>query len=160
MNWWVFVKCEPKSSQLKNQRLKFSLCVLNLFKQRVSQFELNYWNKWTFPRCSNLLRCTCKYLKSQYFTFDFSTSNQKTPLINKLLKTLHRSCWLICKQTHSRWGSAEMVLMGLSLWEWTVYWDDSGKTSLSCSLIYVSHDNSCQGLATLEGCTFYLKAWG
>ncbi len=22
-------------------------------------FELNYWNKWTFPRHSNLLRCTC-----------------------------------------------------------------------------------------------------
>ncbi len=28
-------------------------------KERVSQFELNYWNKWTFPRHSNLLRCTC-----------------------------------------------------------------------------------------------------
>ncbi len=26
---------------------------------QVSQFELNYWNKWTFPRHSNLLRCTC-----------------------------------------------------------------------------------------------------
>ncbi len=25
----------------------------------VSQFELNYWNKWTFPWHSNLLRCTC-----------------------------------------------------------------------------------------------------
>ncbi len=38
----------------------FSLCALNLFNTRVSQFELNYWNKWTFPRHSNLLRCTCK----------------------------------------------------------------------------------------------------
>ncbi len=37
----------------------FSLCALNLFKFRVSQFELNYWNKWTFPWHSNLLRCTC-----------------------------------------------------------------------------------------------------
>ncbi len=37
----------------------FSLCALNLFNTRVSQFELNYWNKWTFPRHSNLLRCTC-----------------------------------------------------------------------------------------------------
>ncbi len=33
----------------------FSLCALNLFNTRVSQFELNYWNKWTFF----LLRCTC-----------------------------------------------------------------------------------------------------
>ncbi len=37
----------------------FSLCAFNLFNTRVSQFELNYWNKWTFPRHSNLLRCTC-----------------------------------------------------------------------------------------------------
>ncbi len=26
----------------------FSLYALNLFNTRVSQFELNYWNKWTF----------------------------------------------------------------------------------------------------------------
>ncbi len=38
----------------------FSLCALNLFNTQVSQFELNYWNKWTFPRHSNL-RCTCIY---------------------------------------------------------------------------------------------------
>ncbi len=37
----------------------FCLCALNLFNTRVSQFELNYWNKWTCPRHSNLLRCTC-----------------------------------------------------------------------------------------------------
>ncbi len=37
----------------------FSLCALCLFNIRVSQFVLNYWNKWTFPRHSNLLRCTC-----------------------------------------------------------------------------------------------------
>ncbi len=37
----------------------FSLCALNLFKTRVSQFELNYWNKLTFPWHSSLLRCTC-----------------------------------------------------------------------------------------------------
>ncbi len=35
-----------------------SLCALNLFNSQVSQFELNYWNKGTFPRHSNLLRCT------------------------------------------------------------------------------------------------------
>ncbi len=63
MNWWVFVKCEPKSSQLKkNKDLNyFSLCALNLFNTRVSQFKLNYWNKWTFPRHSNLLRCHCTH---------------------------------------------------------------------------------------------------
>ncbi len=37
----------------------FSLCALNLFNTRVSQFQLNYWNKLTFPRHFNLLRCTC-----------------------------------------------------------------------------------------------------
>ncbi len=37
----------------------FSLCAFNLFNTWVSQFELNYWNKWTFPQHSNLLRCTC-----------------------------------------------------------------------------------------------------
>ncbi len=37
----------------------FSLCALNLFNTQVSQFELNNWNKWTFPQHSNLLRCTC-----------------------------------------------------------------------------------------------------
>ncbi len=37
----------------------FSLCALNLFNTQVSQFELNYWNKWTCPRHYNLLRCTC-----------------------------------------------------------------------------------------------------
>ncbi len=62
VNWWVFVKCEPKSSQLKEPKTLnyFSLCALNLFNTQVSQFELNYWNKWTFPRHYNLLRCTCK----------------------------------------------------------------------------------------------------
>ncbi len=37
-----------------------SLCALDLFNTRVSQFELNYWNKLTFPQHSNLLRGTCK----------------------------------------------------------------------------------------------------
>ncbi len=37
----------------------FSLCALNLFNTQVSQFELNYWNKWTFPQHSNLLRSSC-----------------------------------------------------------------------------------------------------
>ncbi len=37
----------------------FSLCALDLFNKRVSQLQLNYWNKLTFPWHSNLLRCTC-----------------------------------------------------------------------------------------------------
>ncbi len=37
----------------------FSLCAFNLFNTRVSQFELKYWNKLTFPRHSNLLIYTC-----------------------------------------------------------------------------------------------------
>ncbi len=37
----------------------FSQCALNVFNTRVSQFDINYWNKWIFPRHSNLLRCTC-----------------------------------------------------------------------------------------------------
>ncbi len=41
--------------------LNYSLCALNLFNTRVSQFLLNYWNKLTFPRHSNLLRCTCMW---------------------------------------------------------------------------------------------------
>ncbi len=45
----------------------FSLCALNLFNTQVSQFELNYWNRWTFPQHSNLLRCTCLC----YFLFYF-----------------------------------------------------------------------------------------
>ncbi len=28
-----------------------------------AEFELNYWNKWTFPQHSNLLRCTCTMFK-------------------------------------------------------------------------------------------------
>ncbi len=40
----------------------FSLCALNLFNAQVLQFELNYWNKSTFPQQSNLLRYTCRYI--------------------------------------------------------------------------------------------------
>ncbi len=64
--WWVFQRLMLKSITrhiLTIKRTKdlnyFSLCALNLFNTRVSQFELNYWNKCIFPRHSNLLRCTC-----------------------------------------------------------------------------------------------------
>ncbi len=40
----------------------FSLCAFNLLNTRISQFELNYWNKYTFPQHSNLLKCSCTSL--------------------------------------------------------------------------------------------------
>ncbi len=42
----------------------FSLCALDLFNTQVSQFELNYVNKLTFPQHSNLLRCTCIFIET------------------------------------------------------------------------------------------------
>ncbi len=67
--WSILICCELGGFLLNvslNHHIKrtkdlnyFSLCALNLFNTRVSQFELNYWNKWTFPRHSNLLRYTC-----------------------------------------------------------------------------------------------------
>ncbi len=63
--WWIGGFVLNVSLNITIKRTKdlnyFSLCALNLFNTRVSQFELNYWNKWTFPRHSNLLRCTCIY---------------------------------------------------------------------------------------------------
>ncbi len=55
-----FCKMWAKISTIKRTKdlNYFSLCSLNLFNTRVSQFELNYWNKWTFPWHSNILRCT------------------------------------------------------------------------------------------------------
>ncbi len=47
----------------------FSLCTFNLFNTRVSQFELNYWNKLTFPQHSNLLRCKCQTVHSSSYVF-------------------------------------------------------------------------------------------
>ncbi len=61
---WTLPGFKPTTSDYKSNALSirpwlpqdlnyFSLCALNLFNTRVSQFELNYWNKWTFPRHSN-----------------------------------------------------------------------------------------------------------
>ncbi len=59
---WIggFVKREPKIITIKRTKdikLLQSECIE--FNAQVSQFELNYWNKLTFPWHSNLLRCTC-----------------------------------------------------------------------------------------------------
>ncbi len=66
----------------------FSLCALNLFNTRVSQFELNYWNKWTFPWHSNLLRCTCIMPGCDHL------QNSLVSFLNKLQrKTVERDGW-------------------------------------------------------------------
>ncbi len=53
-----------------------------IFDRFFSQFELNYWNKWTFPQHSNLLRCTCISIKHFFgggeCTALFSTVNTTT----------------------------------------------------------------------------------
>ncbi len=62
--------CEMWAKIITIKRTKdlnyFSLCALNLFNTRVSQFELNYLNKWTFPRHSTLMRCTCTWRKKWF----------------------------------------------------------------------------------------------
>ncbi len=59
---WIgvfFVKCVKIITIKRTKDLKyFSLCAFNLFNTQVSQFEFNYWNKWTFPWHSYLLRST------------------------------------------------------------------------------------------------------
>ncbi len=123
MNWWVFVKCEPKSSQLKEPKTNyFSLCALNLFNIRVSQFELNYWNKWTFPRHSNLLRCTCIcmyiYIYIYIFFFcsllfwseeiDICIANQRK---NRYLSRWAKSSCSLRTKTRCSWGLLSKALL-------------------------------------------------
>ncbi len=57
-NFWF-----PEEYKLCGTFFDTAKCQWN-FNTRVSQFELNYWNKRTFPRHSNLLRCTWKKLCS------------------------------------------------------------------------------------------------
>ncbi len=76
-----FCLSEPKSSQLKK-----SVCIE--FNTRVSQFELNYWNKLTFPWHSNLLRCICIHMDMKR-----NTSSQRRDY-NALLKILR---WCVLK---------------------------------------------------------------
>ncbi len=60
----------------------FSLCAFNLFNTQVSQFELNSWNKWTFPSYSNLLRCTCisHNIRENFWNIDKILCSQKSNL--------------------------------------------------------------------------------
>ncbi len=68
LRWWiggVLLNVSQNHHNKKNQRLFY------IFNTRVSQFELNYCSKWTFPRHSNLLRCTCILCKQNiYFECD------------------------------------------------------------------------------------------
>ncbi len=72
----------------------FSLCALNLFNTRVSQFVLDYWNKLTFPQHSNLLRCTSKWALAHrwrfwtMFTFGFLFAWQSFSCICRLYSGL------------------------------------------------------------------------
>ncbi len=59
----------------------FSLCALHLFNTRVSQYELNYWNKWTFPRHSNLFRCTCRALLVSRWSSACGHSTERSRII-------------------------------------------------------------------------------
>ncbi len=54
----------------------FSLCAFNLFNTRVSQFELNYWNKWTFPRHIYIYIYIYIYMKSSFPKCDKRQKNK------------------------------------------------------------------------------------
>ncbi len=82
----------------------FSLCALNLFNTRVSQFELNYWNKWTFPQHSNLLRCTCR----PHMSSDTSTAGLW--FILHSLNRLVYSLWSLCVICVRGSGSPPQIL--------------------------------------------------
>ncbi len=85
----------------------FSLWAFNLFNTQVSQFELNYWNKWTFPRHSNLLRCTCIWLNNPEIdlikqkSFKKITDHLQQPYNNK---QKIKKIVLVKKQTDDKFG--------------------------------------------------------
>ncbi len=85
----------------------FSLCALNLFNTRVSQFELNYWNKWTFPRHANLLRCTCinTYTYQGFYCIKIFSELVFVPAklyLMWFMSDVNYCC--ACDSTHVNWG--------------------------------------------------------
>ncbi len=103
----------------------FSLCAFNLFNTRVSQFELNYWNKWTFPRHSNLLRCTCIHtymcvcMKLQQVTTTAMVKNDhlKPPVgLSGLNYTIH---WHIHTQINDVMCVLSIILSVSALVSWS-----------------------------------------
>ncbi len=96
----------------------FSLCALHLFNTQVSQFELNYWNKWTFPRHSNLLRCTCTRRKGSYCHEDNTRGELKQLQhternMKKLIKECSCALWSWCTSMQKRaiWRKKESSLL-------------------------------------------------
>ncbi len=104
----------------------FSLCSVNLFNTQVSQFELNSWNKWTFPRHSNLLRCTCMCQQWHFIMVPLLCWSKKiTTLhqnIKKVVKNLSR--YIIYFQlnhyilTHLWIGISYLKVLVLLLSQW------------------------------------------
>ncbi len=73
----------------------FSLCALHLFNTQISQFELNYWNKGTFPRHSNLLRCTSSLWIQKCFQTVYSLHPKLSQCCSSLgLLNLKMLAWL------------------------------------------------------------------
>ncbi len=79
MNWWVFVKYEPKSSQSRTKDLNyFSLCVLDLIHEFHNWNLINEINElshdiliyWDAPVC------VCVYI----YIYTVGTESIQTPL--------------------------------------------------------------------------------
>ncbi len=118
---------------------------VRLFNKRVSQFELNYWNKWTFPRHYNLLRCTCIFYKN--------CSGTLTEPLQKLIDNR------LCDQAKSAWKAkakkkildTNTVLGSLFLSMCVLIWVSKG--SWSCHLRDLSvwlKQTTARGLRALE----------
>ncbi len=123
----------------------FSLCVLNLFNTRVPQFELNYWNKWTFPRYSNLLRCTC-ILGTVHWKnpncVRFSTHGSARARTAVQLKSDNVSAiWFVINNMWNKQGSANVcfcwcmcILASQYITTTAMKEEKSGQTIHSCSM--------------------------
>ncbi len=103
----------------------FSLCALNWFNTRVSQFELNYWNKWTFPWHSNLLRCTCTHTLTGNFI-------RYTLLVPGWTPFCHQNC------LNSSWHRFNKVLETFFR-DFGPYWHDSITQLLQICRLHI-HD--------------------
>ncbi len=89
------------------------MCALHFFNTRVSQFELNYWNKWTFPWHSNLLRCTC-ILKAFTHKLKHSLNGLKLCLRKKQKSNIGRKQFLhfsilLCSENNNFYNKKNTV---------------------------------------------------
>ncbi len=83
---------------------------------------MNYWNKWTFPRHSNLLRCTCIYIiymndylheNLLFYTFPY-VEHFEIGQIVKMLSLLLLLVFICYRTPRTAWRE------NLTYWEWTV----------------------------------------